>query len=115
MKKIIISGTQGSGKSHIAGAIKLTSKRVLDFIAAQVKNGKSLQIFLDKHPVDYSVIFIDECTLENITAIDTELSKSAYAHMYPTIVYLTQDNVSIFREGFQDFYIINCRNDINVF
>lgn len=116
MKSIIISGPQGSGKTHIAGAIKLTCSRVFEWRqAAQVINNKNIRPFLDKNPVNYTAVFIDECTLEQITAIDTELNKSPYAHLYPTVVYLTQDNVSNKRPGFQDFYIINCGNNINAF
>lgn len=107
-KNIIISGVQGSGKSHIARAIALTHQSSLTIFPKRILSDiQQLEIKQRIKAID--LIIIEECSLDNIIKIKSSLSKIKDITL-PSIVFLTQEHVSPRIIDFKDYHIINCKN-----
>lgn len=110
-KNIIISGTAASGKSHIAQAIAFTHKKTLhtnakDFIDKLLESAIKPKIIKG-----YSLIIVDECSIEHITNIDRVTSNNeAPVHNGCPIVYLTQQHIHGQHHLATQMHVINCNN-----
>lgn len=110
-RNIIISGKQGSGKSHIAQAIKITHEVVYSTSPGVFLYEIRRPEFTDKLQ-KAQLIVIEECTRLYIDIIRKHLENIENNQNLPSIIFITQDSVSTKMKDFEQFHVINCNNDI---
>lgn len=115
-KPCIISGPAGSGKSWVSYAIEQTHKKVAkakaSFLLRYFDYGIPINL-----PLQYSLIVIEECSIEDIIQLDLLFgngfpivdmwTNETEGNIILPIIYLTQDNVTNRTPGFKRFYVIN--------